>query len=62
MRMLVTREFADAGTTSGTHRLLIIGRDTDNLQAGDIGPSLDEANCPHNDRKCVDRFIRIVQK
>jgi hypothetical protein len=43
MRMLVTLEFADAGTESGTHRVLIIGRGTDDLQAGDIGLSLDEA-------------------
>jgi hypothetical protein len=43
MRMLVTLEFADAGTKSGIHRVLIIGRDTDDLQAGDIGLSLDEA-------------------
>src|ERR1039457_2803012 len=43
MRMLVTLEFADAGTKSGTHRVLIIGRAADNLQAGDIGLSLDEA-------------------
>jgi hypothetical protein len=40
MRMLVTLEFVDAGTKSGTHSVLIIGRDTDNLQAGDIGLSL----------------------
>jgi hypothetical protein len=26
MRMLVSVEFADAGTKSGTHRILIIGR------------------------------------
>ena len=32
MRMLVTLKFADAGTKSGTHRVLIIGRDTDNAQ------------------------------
>jgi hypothetical protein len=28
MRMLVTLEFADAGTKSGTHRVLMMGRDT----------------------------------
>ena len=43
MRMLVTLEFADAGTKSGSHRVLIIGRGTADLQAGDIGLSLDEA-------------------
>src|SRR5216684_6556087 len=43
MRMLVTLEFAEAGTKSGTHRVLIMGRGTDDLQAGDIGLSLDEA-------------------
>jgi len=29
MRVLVTLEFADAGTKSGTHPLLIIGRGTE---------------------------------
>jgi hypothetical protein len=43
MRMLVTLEFADAGSKSGTHRVLMMGRGTDNLQAGDVGLSLDEA-------------------
>jgi hypothetical protein len=43
MRMLVSVEFADAGSKSGTHRVLVMGRGTDNLQAGDIGLSLDEA-------------------
>jgi hypothetical protein len=43
MRMLVTLEFADAGSRSGTHRVRMMGRGTDNLQAGDIGLSLDEA-------------------
>jgi hypothetical protein len=43
MRMLVTLQFADAGTKSGIHRVLIIGRSADNLQTGDIGLSLDEA-------------------
>jgi hypothetical protein len=37
MRMLVTLEFADAGGKSGSHSILIIGRGTDDLQAGDIG-------------------------
>jgi hypothetical protein len=43
MRMLVTLEFADAGTKSGTHRVLIIGRGAEDHQAGDIGLSLEEA-------------------
>jgi hypothetical protein len=43
MRMLVTLEFADAGSKSGTHRVLMMGRGTENLQAGDVGLSLDEA-------------------
>ena len=48
MRMLVTLEFADAGTKSGTHQVLIIGRGTDNLQAGDIGLSRDRRNRREN--------------
>jgi hypothetical protein len=43
MRMLVSVEFADAGTKSGTHRVLIIGRGPENPAAGDIGLSLEEA-------------------
>jgi len=43
MRMLVTLEFADAGTKSGAHRVLIIGRGAEDQQAGDIGLSLEEA-------------------
>ena len=38
MRMLVTLEFAE-----GSHSLLIVGRGAKDLQAGDIGLSLDEA-------------------
>lgn len=49
MRMLVTLEFADAGTRSGPHRVLIIDRNADNLHAGDIGLSLDEAKTLMND-------------
>jgi hypothetical protein len=49
MRMLVTLEFADAGTKSGPHRVLIIDRNADNLHAGDIGLSLDEAKTLMND-------------
>jgi hypothetical protein len=43
MRMLVTVEVADAGTKSGTHRVLIIGRGSEGQAAGDIGLSLEEA-------------------
>src|SRR5271156_1645204 len=43
MRMLVTVEFADAGTKSGTHPVLIIGCGAEDQQAGDIGLSLEEA-------------------
>ena len=43
MRMLVSVEFADAGTKSGTHRILIVGRGSERLEAGDIGLSLEEA-------------------
>jgi hypothetical protein len=43
MRMLVSVEFADAGTKSGTHRVLIIGRGSEGLVAGDISLSLEEA-------------------
>ena len=43
MRMLVSVEFADAGTKSGTHRVLIIGRSSEGPEAGDIGLNLEEA-------------------
>ena len=43
MRMLVSVEFADAGSKSGTHGVLIIGRDLDHMAAGDIGLTLEEA-------------------
>ena len=43
MRMLVSVEFADAGTKSGTHRVLIIGRGSEGPALGDIGLSLEEA-------------------
>jgi hypothetical protein len=43
MRMLVSVEFADAGTKSGTHHVPIIGRGSEGLEAGDIGLSLEEA-------------------
>jgi hypothetical protein len=42
MRMLVSVEFADAGTKSGTHRVLIIGRGSERRKAGDIGLSFEE--------------------
>jgi hypothetical protein len=41
--MLVSIEFADAGTKSGTRRVLIIGRGSEGPAAGDIGLSLEEA-------------------
>jgi hypothetical protein len=41
--MLATLEFADAGDKSGTRQVLVVGRSIDDLQAGDIGLSLDEA-------------------
>jgi len=41
--MLVSVEFADVGTKSGTHRVLIIGRGSEDLEAGDIGLRLEEA-------------------
>jgi hypothetical protein len=41
--MLVTLEFTDAGSKSGTHRVLMMGLSTDSLQAGDVGLSLEEA-------------------
>jgi hypothetical protein len=44
MRMLVTLDFADAGTKSGSHRVLIIGRGAEDQQAGNIGLSFEEAN------------------
>jgi hypothetical protein len=43
MRMLVSVEFADAGTKSGAHHVLIIGRGSEDLEAGDIGLRLEEA-------------------
>ena len=43
MRMLVSVEFADAGTKTGTHRVLVVGGCSDATAAGDIGISLEEA-------------------
>ena len=39
--MLVSVEFADAGSKSGTHRVLIIGRGPESPATGDIGLSLE---------------------
>jgi hypothetical protein len=41
--MLITVEFADAGTKSGSQRILTIGRGPEGMQSGDIGLSLEEA-------------------
>jgi hypothetical protein len=43
VRMLVSVEFADAGTKSGTHGVLIIGRDLEGIAEGNIGLTLEEA-------------------
>jgi hypothetical protein len=43
MRMLVSVEFADAGTMTGNHPVLVIGGCTDSTSPGDIGISLEEA-------------------
>lgn len=42
MRMLVSVEFADAGTMTGTHRVLVVGGCGDTTAPGDIGISLEE--------------------
>jgi len=39
MRMLVTLEFTDAGTKSGTHCVLIVGRGVKTPQAGGWKPT-----------------------
>ena len=41
--MLVSVEFGDAGTKTGTHRVLVVGGCSDAMAAGDIGISLEEA-------------------
>jgi hypothetical protein len=41
--MLVSLEFADAGTRTGTHRVLVVAGCSDATAAGDIGISLEEA-------------------
>jgi hypothetical protein len=43
MRMLVSVEFADAGTKTGIHRVLVVGGCSDTNEPGDIGMSLKEA-------------------
>ena len=43
MRMLVSVEFADAGTMTGNHPVLVIGGCSDSTAPGDIGISLEEA-------------------
>jgi hypothetical protein len=43
VRMPVSVEFADAGTKTGTHRVLVVGGCSDATAAGDIGISLEEA-------------------
>jgi len=40
---LVSVEFADTGTKTGTHRVLVVGGCSDATAAGDIGISLEEA-------------------
>ena len=41
--MLVSVEFADAGTKTGSHRVLVVGGCSDATAPGDIGISLEEA-------------------
>ena len=41
--MLVSVEFADAGTKIGTHRVLVVGGCSDATAADDIGISREEA-------------------
>jgi hypothetical protein len=43
MRMLVSVEFADAGTMTGKHSILVVGGCSDATAPGDIGISLEEA-------------------
>jgi hypothetical protein len=43
MRMLVSVEFADAGTMTGKHTVLVVGGCSDPTAPGDIGISLEEA-------------------
>jgi hypothetical protein len=42
MRMLVTVEFVDAGTKTGTRDVLVVNRNPEFAESGDIGLSLDE--------------------
>jgi hypothetical protein len=43
MSMLVSVEFADAGTMTGKHSVLVVGGCSDTTAPGDIGISLEEA-------------------
>jgi hypothetical protein len=43
MRMRVSVEFADAGTMTGKHSVLVVGGCSDITEPGDIGISLEEA-------------------
>jgi hypothetical protein len=43
MRMLVSVEFADAGTMTGKHPVLVVGGCSDTTEPGDISISLEEA-------------------
>ena len=43
MRRLVSVELADAGSKTGTHRVLVVGGCSDTTAPGVIGMSLDEA-------------------
>jgi hypothetical protein len=48
MRMLVSVEFADAGTMTGKHSVLVVGGCRDTTAPGDIGISLEEAKIEAN--------------
>jgi hypothetical protein len=43
MRMLVSVEFADAGTMTGKHPVLVVGGCNDTTAPGDIGISLEDS-------------------
>ena len=43
MHMLVSVEFADAGSMTGKHSVLVVGGCSDITEPGDIGISLEEA-------------------
>jgi DNA-directed RNA polymerase subunit RPC12/RpoP len=42
MRMLVTVEFVDAGSETGTHDVLVVNRNAEFTESGDVGLSLAE--------------------